>query len=254
MRRALLWLSPLTLGWLLAACPHRGPSPPGSRFETAPALIEAMIEKGRKIGAIRASGTVEMRQGNKRIKARVLYLARRPAELRFETESFFDQPMSILVFDGRELVAWDLNEGRILRGPASPANISRLIPVPMEAGVVVGLLMGEPPLIRFQRALLDRQGDRYRLQLEGEGQTERLLVDPGSLRPLEVHCELDGKPTFHLHYQDWGEHAPRRVQFEMPAEGLKLKIRIREIEIDPKLDDALFHLEPPEGAEVEELD
>ncbi len=208
--------------------------------------------------SLRVSGTVDMRRAGKRVKAHMLYLTRRPAWLRFETESFFDQPLSILVSDGMTFAAWDMNAGRFVRGRATPANISQIIPVPMDGPEVAGILMGDPPLIPYARAELSWDEDRglYRLELSNARLTQSILVEPGSLRPVEVRLHRGRDLFYRLEFSDWIRKdgrpvAPSRIRFEMPSEEIKLRIRIREVEADCELADDLFRLDPPEGVPVE---
>ena len=207
---------------------------------------------------LRVSGTIEVRQANKRVKANVLYVTRRPAWLRFETESFLDQPLSILVSDGMTFSAWDMKAGRFVRGRATPSNISQVIPVPMDGPEVAGILMGDPPLIPYARAELfwDEGRGLYRLELSNARLEQRILIDPESLRPVEVRLQNGENLVYLLELSDWIRSdgrlvAPSRIRFEMPAEKIKLRIRVREAEAECELADDLFRLDPPAGVPVE---
>ena len=98
--------------------------PEAGRFASAEALLQAM--RAGEPGSLRVSGTADMRRGGKRIKARMTYLVRLPADLRFQTESFFEQPWSILVADGMRFSAWDMRGACLSRGerhrPTSPGS------------------------------------------------------------------------------------------------------------------------------------
>ena len=254
------------LGWLLlgcallglCACPqHRGIRvPEDQRFTHADKLLAAMAERASETHSIRAQGVVDMRRKGQRIKAHMLYVSVRPARLRFETHSFFDQPLSILVLKDQRFSVWDLNKGRFMRGAARPENIARMLPVPLAPEAVVSLLMGEPPVIPFDKAELHWQQKEglYLLKLEHGQQREEILVHPKGLHPMEAQATIDGKVFFSLTYKDWQGPLPRKVEFEMPEEQMKLKLRIKEVEADPELPDSLFELTPPEGMIIEELE
>ncbi len=244
-------------GLLLAACPGKHDlRPAGPRFETAEQLLQAM--RSQRLQALRVEGTVDMRRGDKRVKAHMLYLTRRPAWLRFETESFFDQPLSILVTDGMRFSAWDMKNGRFVRGSATPAHIARIIPVPLDGSEVAGVLMGDPPWIPYARARLDWDAERrlYRIEFTTARARQVALIEPRLLRPLEVELRRGDRRVYQLQYEDWIERqgravAPRKIRFEMPADEIRLRIKIRRAQADPALADDLFELEPPAGVVIE---
>ncbi len=256
-------LRALTLMVALAAagtwgCPPAAQiKPSGPDRITDPAELMAALRAERP-QALRVSGTVDMRRADKRVKAHMIYLARRPAELRFETESFFEQPLSILVTDGMQFSAWDMKNGRFIRGRATPANISQVIPVPMDGPEVAGILMGAPPFIPYAKAALAWEPDRsaYRLELSTAREIQRVWIKTGPLRPQEVILERGGQLVYRLEYKDWivkGDRAvvAAKAQFEMPSEQIRLRIKITQAEADPVLGDDLFELVPPEGMKVE---
>ena len=171
-------------------CPPRNGLhlPESDRIENPKELLTAVREKGKELSSLRAEGTILMRRGGKRIKAHTILLLRRPATLRFETISFFEQPLSILVTDGMQFSLWDMDKGRFYKGAATPQNISRVIPIPMDGPEVAGILLGDPPLIPFANSSLewDNQNGLYILTLSNSRQTQIIKIHPGLLRPTEV--------------------------------------------------------------------
>ncbi len=251
----------LSLAFFVFGCPHRPPDlDPKLRIDKPGELLEAVRDKGKQLTALRATGSIVMRRGAKRLKAHILVLVRRPANLRFETESFFDQPLSILVTDGMQFSMWDMNKGRFLVGQATPANISRVIPIPMDGPEVVGIIAGDPPLIAYAKSSLewDDSEGQYRLRLSNSQLEQEVLIDPHRLRPNKIVCKQNGKLYYRLVYEDWqtGDNQPAiptKIHFEMPAEDIKLTIKIRETEINPELAEDLFKLQPPKGIFVERV-
>jgi len=250
--------------WLvLAVCTTGCPHPhqhlaPSERISDPQELLRAVGKAGSSLKSLRAGGSIIMRRGAKRVKAHVVYLLRRPAHMRFETESFFDQPLSILVTDGMRFSLWDMDHGRFLQGEATPANISRAIPIPMDATEVVGLLAGDPPLIIYAKAALDwdESEGRYLLTLSNSRELQKIYIHPRLLRPTRIVCKVEGRLFYRLDYDDFesSSSVPRKIGFEMPGEDIKLRLRIREIEINPGLGDDLFELTPPEGTPIEPVE
>jgi outer membrane lipoprotein-sorting protein len=260
------WLFSLFLltGLAVGGCPdgRRGTHVPEAQRLTRPEdLLAAVKERGRRLLSLRVTGTIDMRRENKRIKAHMIYIAQRPAQLRFETESFFEQPLSILVTDGMTFSAWDMEHGRFFRGRASEKNIVRVIPVPMQGPDVTALLMGEPPLIPYARAALawDEAQWLYRLSLSNSSLSQEVWIHPQRLRPEKVILRDSAGILYHLEYTGWQADRqepamPSRLTFEMPREDLRMNIRIQQVEINPELKPELFVLVPPDNLEIEDLD
>ena len=248
----------LLVAMCLSGCPHpRLRLDPSKRIGNPHDLLAAVRQAGAAVKSLRAGGTIVMRQGSKRLKAHVLVLLRRPAFLRFETESFFDQPLSILVTDGMHFSIWDMDHGRFYRGPATPANIARAIPIPMDATEVVGLLAGDPPLIVYAKSELEwQESGRYLLTLSNSRERQQISIDPLLLRPTRIICRQAGRLYYDLVYEDFDSatRLPRKINFEMPGQDIKLRLRLRELEVNPSLADDLFVLTPPSGVPIEQLD
>jgi outer membrane lipoprotein-sorting protein len=233
--------------------------PESERIEDPKELLTAVREKGKELASLRAEGTILMRRGGKRVKAHTILLLRRPATLRFETISFFEQPLSILVTDGMQFSLWDMDKGRFYTGAATPNNISRVIPIPMDGPEVAKILLGDPPLIPFAKSSLDFDSNDglYVLTLSNSQQTQIIKIHPGRLRPTEVLCKVAGKEYYRLVYDDWHDQQPpvlKKATFTMPSEDIRLVIKISETERNPVLKDDLFVLTPPEGIPVERLE
>jgi len=254
MKLLLLILLSLTL----CCCPRNGVQvPEADRIKDPKQLLTAVREKGKELASLRAEGTILARRGGKRIKAHMVLLLRRPATLRFETISFFEQPLSILVSDGMKFSLWDMDKGRFYQGPATPQNISRVIPIPMDGPEVSGILFGDPPLIPFASSRLGFRDGLYILTLINSQQQQTIKIHPTRLRPTEVQLKVDGKKYYDLVYDDWHDTNPpvlEKATFTMDSEDIRLTIKIREVERNVDLKDDLFVLTPPEGLPVETLE
>ena len=245
-------------------CVHQNTVQPLSalqRVNDPQSFLESMRASGARLKSLRASGFVEIKKGGKHIKAHMLAVAERPAWLRFETESFFDQPLSILTTDGMSFTLWDMDKGRFLVGQATPANISRVIPIPLDGPEVAGILLGDPPLIPYAKLDLyrDKTNQLYRLILSNSRQQQEVRITEAGLRPLEVICYEAGKLWYQLTFDDWSEasnsaQAPQSIRFRSSRDDVEILIHLRKAEINPPLDASLFHLTPPAGINIESID
>lgn len=186
----------------------------------------------------------------------MLYVAKKPATLRFETASFFDQPLSILVTDGMTFSSWDMKNGRFITGNATMENISRVIPVPMDGTDIARMLLGQPPLIAFASSTLEWKQGEYILTLSNARQIETILIDARHLTPSNIKLSTNGQTTYTIELSDWLMEkqqalVPGKIRFEMPSNKVKVRIKLFDANLGSVPDEGLFHLDAPDGADIE---
>lgn len=220
-----------------------------------------MRTRGARLHAVRATGYADIHSSGRHLRTHVVAVAQRPAWLRFENESFFDQPLSILTTDGMTFALWDMDKGRFLTGTATPANVARVLPMPLDGAELAGIVLGDPPLIPYAEIDLfwDDVDQLYRLLLKNSRQEQEVRIEPTSLRPVQVICHNQGKLWYQLFFEDWsgnpgGPQAPQTLRFASPQDSIKIEIHLRQVDINPHLDEKLFRLTPPGGMRPESVD
>jgi hypothetical protein len=247
---------------VLGGCLHQiRPLSETTRLSDPQTFLELVRTRSARLHSVRASGYADIRSSGRHLRAHVTLAAQRPAWLRFETESFFDQPLSILTTDGMVFALWDMDKGRFLTGKATPANISRVIPLLLDGAEVAGIVLGDPPLIPYATLELffDDVAQLYRLVLRNSRQEQEVRIEPTSLRPVQVICHNEGKLWYQLFFEDWsgnpnGPRAPQTLRFASPHDSIKIEIHLRQADINPQLDEGLFRLTPPGGMRLEPVD
>jgi hypothetical protein len=145
-------------------------------------------------------------------------------------------------------------------GQACPANLARLLPIPMPAEKLVATLLGDPPLdtpvTAPQRLTWDSDRSLYRLELgPADGQQQHVYVQPRTLRLVGVVWLRGSQRLASVQYD--GEVTPGgppkwvRIQTIQPAADVT--IELRDVQVDQPLDDAAFALSCPSGMVVREL-
>ncbi len=247
---------------VIGGCPHRNGFfvPLENRIQNPEELLKAMKENQQSPDSLRSTGIVMVRKGGKRIKTHMVLLAKNPAFLRFETISFFDQPLSILVTNGMDFSLWDLDQGRFLCGPATPRNISRVVPVPLDGPEVVGIFLGRPPIIAFANSKLEWNNDRnlYQLTLSNSTQTQVMQIHPRFLMPVEIKSFSNNQLQYQatIDYQKTKNKIVtiKKIKLLMPLDDMQMEIKAKKIETNIKLDNKVFEISVPEGLKVEQLD
>jgi len=199
-------------------------------------------------------------KGRARVKAALL--AERPGSFRVETISPFEQPLDVMASDGSKL--WLLSDKRLREGPATPENISRLLPLAMNPEEVVDTLLGGVPTSsRFTPKALewDEDGEHWLLTMEDGLEESRLVIDPVRKVVEKMTLGVRGtKPRLVVEFEDFerigntgAAELPHKIHIELPDRRMDLKIKLEEAEVDVPLAAGLFRIDAPPGVETEPL-
>jgi outer membrane lipoprotein-sorting protein len=260
MRRSLLALL-VVLSCRPSAPQNPAKAPPLPSPESA---LETLREVGKQRKNLRALGRVTYFGERGRVRLKAVLVAERPGRFRFETISPLEQPIDVMASDGSRL--WLLSKEKLSEGPATPENIARLLPLPMHPEEVVDTLLGGVPTsARFEPAAIaweEPDRERWVLTLSGmSGQTGKIYVDPTrkvveKMELLEVGGDVRLSVTFE-DFEQVGGHAgeiPRDMHIVMPGKNHDVSIKLKEVDINVALSDALFSIAPPPGVIPEKLD
>jgi outer membrane lipoprotein-sorting protein len=229
-----------------------------------PAPADALNELRQKSGDrknLRALARVTYFGPKGRARVKAALLAERPSSFRVETISPFEQPLDVMASDGTKL--WLLSEQRLREGPATPENISRLLPLAMNPEEVVDTLLGGVPTSsRFTPKTLEwaEDGEHWVLTLDDGMEESLLIIDPVKKVVEKMTLGAPGrKPRLSVEFEDFeriGNSAaelPHKIHIELPDRGLDVRIKLDDAEVDVPLAADLFRIAAPPGIEPEPL-
>lgn len=259
----------LALGALTTSgcCPR--PWPKGKVALPSAAEVLRVAATGRvPLRSISGGAKVDTFTPQGRARVREVVVAERSGRLRFETLSPFEQPLSTLVSDGNKFALYDLAKKRYYHGPATPQNISRLLPIRMRGQDIAQLLMGEPPLIAPAPSgfAVDRCNSAYELTYllpasKAAGQPAALQTvsfDAERLVPVRTRLTLDGKLAWEITFEDHREVSgaliPHKIRYVAPADQVDLLVLYTDVTLNETFESDLFVIPPPRGVEVIPLD
>lgn len=214
--------------------------------------------------SLRTRGRVTYFGRRGRIRLRAVVVAQRPGAFRVETLSPLEQAMEVMASDGR--VLWLLTGGRLLKGPATPEHIARLLPLALPPEAVVDILLGGVPTSADLKATnIAWDDDLWKVNLEdGGGEHGHLWVDPAlgvATRWVMFSRTGTGAPAerVRVDFSDFGETAgaagpfPRRIRVVLASPEADVSIKLDTPEIGVPLDARLFRIDPPPGVAPEPL-
>ncbi|MDF1564942.1 MAG: DUF4292 domain-containing protein [Deltaproteobacteria bacterium] len=254
--RALLAGALLSTLLLTSACPRRfdfGPNPADDAGE----LLAASRERLASPATLQGEAKLRFQLPQGRFGADHLVALAVPDRLRLDTLSFFGSPLAVLMVREGELLLWDIEGGRAYRGSATTELLATLLPVVLDPGEVVDLLLGRPPLeLGAKLSLrLDHEARAYRVEVKGAAGVQRVWIDPelGTIRRYRHEPAAEGEDAWEVSYEDYrpvaGEGSgllPWTIRYERAGTGLDW--RWRSLEVDSAdFDPAIFELALPPG-------
>lgn len=242
----------------LAACG----SPPRYPI-TDPAMALAHVRtRDARVQRLRARGSADHFGTQGRIRGEVYVFVRRP-DVRVDTRAF-GNTVSTIIANDRTFAMTDFRGGVFYTGAARPCVAAQLLGIPLEAGEVVSLLAGGPPLLDGDARIRWDDG-HYLVDITGRaGRAETLTMEitaqehdtarPEQQRPRPTRAELrDARGvravlTFQDYEQVSGVDFPKRVRVVMERDHVDLEVRYRDVTLDPDLPEDAFDQAPPNDA------
>src|SRR5437899_11785891 len=246
--------SVVALLWLVG-CPRpqivaRPPPDPGALY------IEAKKAHGiPETLTCDAKAFVEAPQNGGRYDLHIA--VKRPGSLRMEALSPTGDPAAVLVADQGRFALLDLRSNVFYRGPATPENLSRLIPAPLRDEELVALITGDIPELPGGRPdSAARDGDGYRLTILSPQLRQEVLLG-GDFRIVQVRrSDAAGNLLWSVgldeHDDSSGAQLPRLLHLEAPAGKIKVDLRLRNVLAGKPPPSGAFLLGVPPGMRVEE--
>ena len=263
----------LLLALAIAGCPAG--VCPNVRFEDATTALSAHGDARAPIEVVRAEARVDRRDAEGRIRGTVLMMLQLPDRVRFDAMTQVG-PAAILTSDGTTFALTDLRENAFYVGPTCPANIERLLGIPLAGDEVALLLTGRTPRIDAERSEIACDRGVYRVTLHGgDGRVQHIALavsaEDASAAPAQQRTRL---VESRVHARDgslewratWEEHRdvtnprggsvvmPFRMRFEHPSRGIDTLVRFESIDVNAAVPDDAFVQTPRPGLEVEHVE
>jgi hypothetical protein len=183
----------------------------------------------------------------------------RPDRLRVEVLSLFGS-VFVLAADGGLLTAYARRENTIYHGHASPENLWRYVGLTLPVSDLVELVLGTPPRRQAAEAKVSfdpRTGWIQLVQQWAHGVQLVWFSPAGSpLRTEEQSLDRQTlwRATFDNYDSQNGFAVATRIALEVPAWQRSVDIALEDIDLNPRLDSAVFAVQTPPGSKVVDLD
>jgi hypothetical protein len=244
----------------LAACHPRTP-PPDLSLDPA-ALLAEVRSAQLKVASVQGRARVSVDTDDGGGGTEQYLVAERPGRVRLEAHDFFGNVVLLLAVEQGHLALYDARARTFYRGAATPAHLARLLPIPITPEELVTLACGSAPLLDGAPTGAEPGDGRVALTLRRGDEVQRLEIGPGAVILASRLSRGEGgrevpdglQADFSVHRTRAGLRVPTDVAARVPAARVAFTLHWRELEVNGKVDPALFRLEPPAGARVVDLD
>jgi hypothetical protein len=242
---------------VLGGCPPRV-APPDLSLDPA-ALAGQVLEAQERVRSVR--GEVRVAVDSKELSGTVpaLVAAEKPDRVLVQTLDFFGNTVAVLAVAEGKLTLYDARARVVYRGPATPENLARLVPLPISPAALVAILCGSAPLIRGEPVSAEPGHGWVTLRITGGARTEDLRVGKGA-DVLRASIRAGGTPgpgSYDLEFGAFdaleGIHFPAEVSLSAESPRVRMKITWTEAEPNATLGPKTFAPRIPASARVVEL-
>ncbi len=244
---------------LLTGCPHR-PLDFGAKGEIRSATELLALTQAAEERVISVNGEGKARIDSPQGKGTVgLFLAAsRPELLHLESLDFFGRPQAVLVVSEGRFGLYQGSENRYYRGPATPANVSRFLPVVLPPAELVAVMLGQAPRIPDPNPSLaiDDKAGAYKVTLRQGEVTQTLWIHLRFHRV--IRSEIRGAKAYDLAFDDFDQSTvsvfPRKITLTAKDAETEVELRYTDATVNEAPDLTLFDLEPPPNVPVVDVD
>jgi hypothetical protein len=242
---------------VLAGCPPRVP-PPDLSLDPAALADQVRAAQGRT-SSVR--GEVRIAVDTKQLSGTVpaLVAAEKPDRVLVQTLDFFGNTVAVLAAADGKLSLYDARARVVYRGPATPENLARLVPLPLSPAALVEILCGSAPLVAGEPVSAEPGRGWVTLRLSGGARTEDLRIGPGP-RVLRASVRVGGRPGPGAYYLEFGAFDalegldfPAEVSLSAESPRVRMKVTWSDAEPNATLDQKTFTPRIPAGVRVVEL-
>lgn len=240
---------------MTAGCAGVRPVTPGLPAVSSDTLLQALNAQGQQFRSLQGTAVMRVSRGGQKQSVKQVLLVQRPQLLRAEVLGLFGQPVMTVAAAGERLSAFIPGEAKFYTGPATSANLYRLVNLPLELPELLRFVFHDVPLFPIASGGVRTGEGFYHLDRKAaDGRFQELRFDRGLHLRQARYASADGE-LLSVRYDDLQAEngLPRQVRLVLPSADMEIALEWRDVRANVNIPQSRFYLQPPAGVAVENL-
>ncbi len=219
-------------------------------------IYQQILDRSGRVRTLRGTAHLRLRSEQQKASLDVVIACDREGRLRFEILDWLNHVVFLAVFDSGGFLTYSASENEYRVGPEEAEEFEELLGMPVTAGELTTLALGDPFFMPLSdpavRASVDRNA--LLLDVEGAGAGPRYLIWLGEKKRPERMVAIDGEAARNLEvdydrYREVdGVLFPHRIRVSPSGSERELQIDFQRVLLNEPLPEDLFRFAPPAGA------
>ena len=177
-RLQFFWLSLLLVSLTSCARLPTAPRAVHPQVSSAADLLQKLQDQAAACNSLKARGTVAVMSPQKNYSGSALLTAAKPARLRVDILNFWGQSLHSFLTAGQEMKLLVYGDSKLYRGPATPSNLRRFLPVVISQEDFVAALSGHIAYQNYDNPILQQNSEPtvHRLELTNRAGQEKVIL------------------------------------------------------------------------------
>lgn len=246
---------PLLMVLLLSAC-ARPPAPLWTDVPSTEMLIDKLSSRSGAYSTFDAATSVSITTEGRYLSSQQFIMVESPDRVRVDALTGFGQLIMQLATDGDVLSVFmnTTSPPRFYRGNATMENFSRFVRLPLPPEFLVAILLHDPPVLDYEKALVYSKNGNLELHLVA-GSFLQIFHFDGQFQLIGTEYHQNQDVLFSVDYSRFSavDGFPRRIELQIPPEDATLAMRINDLVLNADIPAARFVLQTPDGVTPEPI-
>jgi len=229
----------------------RAPVTAPPQISSAEELLKQLQERAAAVTGLKARGSVSVNSPQKNYSGNILLTAAKPARLRVDILNFWGQSLVTFLSDGQEMKLLVYGDSKLYKGPATPDNLRRFLPVVVSQEDFLAALTGHLAFQQYDKPVLlpSPEPAVYLLELTRRDLPEkvRLTIAAPTLQILTAQWFAPaGQETLRAEFSNFlesgGVAGPGEIRLASGDGDSQVRLRYRDVTFNAPLTAAAFDL------------
>jgi hypothetical protein len=215
--------------------------------------LEAQLAARRQaVHSLRALAHLRYHDSQQSGTSREALIVVRPDRVRIEVLSMLGSVFLVTTNQGA-ITAYARQEDTVYRGAASPENLERYARVGLPVSDLIDIVLAtpapQPP--DHDRVFFDAAIGAVRLVRTLGDREQSVWFSPASIPVAAEERDDDGQLTWFATFGGYEDHGgvpiATQLTIDLPRWSRSLRLRLRDVDVNPSLDNAVFAFQTPPG-------